>query len=424
MLTRRMQVQAIRDLYAGLKIKATARDFQGPWRQCYDAIVGAKDGQQHQALITALEHERDRDFILATILAGKVEGRDAYLQFPSLEEIAVDLQPVSWLWPNWIPLGMLSLLGAVPGAGKSYLALDLTRLIISGMPFPDGTPCPRAGANCIYVDAEVIPQLINERAEAWQMNRKRLFLMLPDPNELIDFSNEKYREMLIEMAHAKAPALIVIDSLSSVSSKGENNVEDVRQVLGFLNAVANDFQCAVLIVHHLRKRGALPLLDTDLTIDDFRGSSHIIAMSRSVMGLSIVQTGPDTDRNGPRKLEVIKTNLARYPDPVGVEFVPLHPSSVFLKYTRDTPEQYKAPTEVDECAAWLLQTLTENGEPMKPKDLVELAAGEYSERMVYRARKQLGGQVVNTDGRHSPKNRWALAEWGSDTSSDDDDDSE
>lgn len=338
-----------------------------------------------------------------------MEAGSLPMEFPSLQEIADELPEVDWVWPQWIPRGMITLLGAVPGAGKSYVALDLARRIISGEPFPDGAPVPVPGANVIYVDAELVPQLINERALAWQMDRRRLFLMLPEEDDLIDFGRVDCRDRLVEMIHTLRPELVVIDSLSSISLKGENNVEDVRCLLSFLNAVAVNFQCGLLLIHHLRKRGnKLPMLDI-LTIDDFRGSSHIIAMSRSVLGLSVVQTGPEMDRNGPRRLEVIKTNLARYPEPIGVEFQPLHPRGVRLQYG-DAPQRYKEPSKVDECAEWLLQTLEESDEPLSPREIVELAkeAG-YSQAMVYRARRGLA-QVVNTEGRQSPNNRWTLAE--------------
>ncbi|HNS52696.1 MAG TPA: AAA family ATPase, partial [Anaerolineae bacterium] len=216
------------------------------------------------------------------------------------------------------------------------------------------------------------------------------------------------RDRLVEMALQLQPALIVVDSLSSISSKGENNVEDVRELLGFLNQLALDAQCGLLLVHHLRKRAPLPMMDT-LTVDDFRGSSHIIAMSRSVMGLSIVQTGPEPDRNGPRRLEIVKTNLARYPEPIGVHFVPMHPKGVLIQYTAQPPQAYKQPTKTDECSEWQLRILEEAG-PLKPQEIVERAEAEgFSQRTVYRSREKLGGQIVDTDGHKHPENRWALA---------------
>ena len=132
-------------------------------------------------------------------------------------------------------------------------------------------------------------------------------------------------------------------------------------------------------------------------------------MSRSVLGLSVVQTGPEMDRNGPRRLEVIKTNLARYPEPVGVVFQPLHPRGVRLQYG-DAPQPYREPTKVDKCANWLLRTLEETG-GVKPQEIVEMAEAEgYSRKTVYRAREQLGERITNTEGRKSPGNAWILAD--------------
>ena len=101
--------------------------------------------------------------------------------------------------------------------------------------FPDASPQPRPGMSVICVDAESVPQILNERARLWQMDTSRLYLMRPEDKLYIDFGDPADRDHLVEMALHLEPALIVIDSLGSISSKGENNVEDVRDLLGFLN---------------------------------------------------------------------------------------------------------------------------------------------------------------------------------------------
>ena len=85
-------------------------------------------------------------------MAPEIEDANEPIHFPTLAEIADTLKPVSWLWPGWIPRGMLSLLGAYQGTGKSYFVLDLARTVIHGGPWPDGTLQDRIG-NCIYVEA-------------------------------------------------------------------------------------------------------------------------------------------------------------------------------------------------------------------------------------------------------------------------------
>ncbi len=409
MLTRRTQIQAIADRMAGLKEnneRFSLYDFAEPWQAAYRAIRAAEAGQEIQALRAVLADRPDRDAIIGAILA-TVPGEQPV--FPSLREIAGSLPPIEWLWPNWIPRGMLTLLGAAPGAGKSFLAMDLSRRIGLDEPFPDGSPQPLPGGNVIYVDAESVPQILSERARLWQMDTSRLYLMRPEGKLYIDFGDLADRDHLVEMALHLDPALIVVDSLGSISSKGENNVEDVRDLLGFLNRLALDTQCGLLLIHHLRKRGVLPLVDV-LTVDDFRGSSHIIAMSRSVLGLSIVQAGPEPDRNGPRRLEVVKTNLARHPEPLGMTFKPLHPKGVWLEYSTEPPQPYRQSTKAEECSAWLVSLLEESG-ATRPQEIVEQARAEgFSRRTVYRARETLGEQVVDTEGHKHPENCWALAE--------------
>ncbi len=367
MLTRRIQVQTIADVLANQNGREhlSPERFYTPWREAYETILDAPPEERDQALREFAEGRQDGDTILGAVPGSKKE-------FQSLHDLAPSLRPVEWLWQWWVPREMITLLGASPGAGKSYVALDLARRVIEGDTFPDETSVSAADAkaNVIYVDAEVVPVLINERVQAWGIDSRRFYLMYPRLGEMLDLGIREDQDRLIEMVYELDPSLVVVDSLSSINSKGENSVEDVRRVLSFLNVLANDYNCALLLIHHLRKQGALALSDV-LTIDDFRGSSHIIAMSRSVLGLSVIQTGPEPDRNGPRRLESVKTNLGPYPEPIGVEFRPLHPIGVTLHYGA-APKEYKEPTKLDACIEWLKEILEETGEPMKPKEIIEL----------------------------------------------------
>lgn len=414
MLTRRMQIQLVRDRLTGLTPKKSfrARDFQEPWRSCWVALQAMGPDERPDAVLLkalAKQPDKDRTGIVAEILAA-VPGDNLLPVFQSLAEIAADLPPIEWLWRGWIPRGMLSLLGAVPGAGKSLTTLDLARRVIHGMGWPDGSAIENPGSTVVYVDAENVPMIHNARAERWEMDRSRLFMLLPETNSLMDFSSQRDRDRLIELLHGVAPELVIIDSLSSISSKGENNVDDVREVLGWLTEVAQFFRVGMVLIHHLRKRGPLPLV-TGVTIDDFRGSGHIIAMARSVMGLSTIKTEPDSKEPAPRRFEIIKTNLCQYPDALGVELQPLHPEGVMLKWG-DPVRPYD---EVDSdpkrkaCGEWLLEILKEG--PLPPGQVTELAdeAG-YPRATLFRARRELGEAIVNTQGNRHPHNEWALAD--------------
>ena len=175
MLTQRMQAQIIRDLCEGREPPSGfhPRELDEPWRSCHREIVDLSLDQRRMTLLSILSNMRHRDAFVTFVLAGREGGGP--LSFPSLAEISATLPPITWLWEGWIPRGLLSLLGSVPGAGKSLVALDLARRLIAGLPFPDGTPLPSDGQapNVVYVDAEGIPQLISQRATSWGTARPR-----------------------------------------------------------------------------------------------------------------------------------------------------------------------------------------------------------------------------------------------------------
>jgi hypothetical protein len=56
-----------------------------------------------------------------------------------------------------------------------------------------------------------------------------------------------------------------------------------------------------------------------MSLHDFRGSSHITAMARTVMGLNVLQNGKQFSLSGPRRLDLVKTNLGNYPEGIGIE---------------------------------------------------------------------------------------------------------
>jgi hypothetical protein len=340
-------------------------------------------------------------------LVSQAAARPSYI--PSLEELLIP--EITWVWDQWLPCGMLTLLGAMPSAGKSYVALDLARRIIAGTSFPDGTPVERPGP-VIYVDAENLPQIHDQRARAWGTDRSQLYVMGPcDRRLMIDFGDEEDRDRLLEWAWTVRPALIVVDSLSAITSRGENNVEDVRNIFIFLSRVASEYQCGMLIIHHLRKPGLQLPPPKAVTFHDLRGSSHITAMSRSIIGLHWVQTGPRPDLNAPRRMQVLKTNLCRYPEALGVNFRPLdnNPQVAEVIYGQ-APQPYQESTKRIECAVWLRELLEEHG-PLPPAE-VEARAGQagYSRATLYRARRKLASRVVNTQTHRHPDNCWALVD--------------
>lgn len=402
MLTSKIQAQAIKERLRGLTLALDPRYLEEPWLTCWQALEAAQPGQEWQTMVEALHTKfpAESGEILRQLTVAQP------LAPANLAELAPQLPKIQWFWPKWFARGMLNLLGSAPGVGKSLLMLYLAYLVIHGKKFPDGQPVPNPGGKVLYVDAENVPQLLNERAQAWQMDLSKLYLMTPDLDEILDLGQPKYKDRLVETVYALRPELLIVDSLSGISLKGENSIEDVRPILSFLSSVAREFETCLILCHHIRKRGNFQMQADDLTADDFRGSSHILATARTVIGLSIVQTEKANNPSGPRKMTMLKTSLGPYPPALGFEVVPLFPTGVTLQWG-SPPAPYREPTKAEECQEWLRDLLLEADKPLAPKEIVEWAKNEgFSRATVFAAYKQLKPYIGNTEGRKSPTNAW------------------
>lgn len=417
LLSERLMIEALADRLAGEPPRFSAEYFAEPWLTCWLVLDAFSSGltphEMSQGLSRALENHPDRGEILGRIFAAPVNHRRPH---ESMDELGQRLPSLKWLWPDVLPRGFLTLFGAAPGSGKSFVSLDLAWRVTNGQAWPDGSPMIRPGANVIFVDAEAVPQIHHQRALNYGMDLHKLFMLLPDKGEMVDLADEKYRWKLVEMVLDLEPELIIIDSLSTIHSKGQNNVEDVRGLLNFLTQLVEMADCGLILVHHIRKPGGGQQMEMfKPNLADLSGSGHVTAMARAVWGLHVVQTGPEPDPTGPRHMEVLKNTIGSPGKKFGFNFVPAphFEGEVVIKWT-DAPKPYGKKNREDDstgnpCADWLLELLSDAEEPMRPADVIALAQEEgFSRATVYRARAVLGNVITDTNNGKPPNNRWAL----------------
>lgn len=405
MLTVRMQVQTIADRLAGFPTDLNARFLQQPWAAVWHAISNAEPGREQEALHAVTSTLPDQKEILQAILG----TRPGYVPtIPSMEEIGKGLPPIEWLWKGYIPRGLLTVLGASQGSGKSFVALDLAHRVIHGLGFPDGAPVPHPGANVIYVEAENIPQVTYQRAKHYGTDQTKIFPLIADPDEGIDLAQVKYQDRLTEMTHLLKPELIIIDSLTSMHTGGQNNVEDLRPLIMYLVRLAGWSGCGLVLIHHIRKPPfGNRMQQADFGMEDLSGSGFITQQARVVMGLRVVQTGPEYDPNGPREMKVLKSNLGEFPKPLGFRFEKVNEDGARLSWEAEPPRPYREPTQMDACKEWLMETLKESAAGMRVKEVMELGVEQgFNKRMIYRARRELKKHILNTRGRQAPDNAW------------------
>ncbi|GIK42374.1 MAG: hypothetical protein BroJett011_62070 [Chloroflexota bacterium] len=404
MLTDRRQQQAICDLLNGGQPELELNQLADPYDYLWQ-VVAAKLPDRYEAIQALLAVKTEYPDLAATIDTIAELRPQQKQHYETLAHLGPNLPEVTWYWPNWVPRGLLTVLAADAGVGKTNVALDLARRNIMDLPAPDGVPLNIQSGNIIYVDAEGFLPVIYDRLAGWDMRLDCFYPVQRPDREMLDLGLKRNQDHLIDMCYDLKPDLLTIDSLSTISSKGENNVEDTRELLNFLANLANHFNLALLLVHHLRKpangqnSGAGPVSQHDL-----RGTSHLTYMARSILGLYI----PGLDPNGPRRLHMVKTNLCKHPRPLVMSYTPAphNPDVIMLSY-EVSEKPFIPDTLTGDCARWLLDLLSDG--PLSYFDLRTAAAeAGYNETMLQEARRKLDWQVIDTLGVKIKGNKWAL----------------
>ena len=221
-------------------------------------------------------------------------------QEPALELISakdVTVRPVTWLWPNLIPKGKITLLQGDPGDGKSTFMLTLAAYMTRGdpLPFTDYEEPPEP-IKVIYQSTEddyddtIIPRFLKAGG-----NPDNLIYINEDTQHLT-FEDPRLFQA-IKAADAK---LLVLDPLSSYFGDGNINASnEVRPKFNALIKTARETDCAIVIVNHLNKMSGIGA--------KYRvpGSIDVVGAVRSI--LLLARHPEDEDK---RYLALLKSNLA------------------------------------------------------------------------------------------------------------------
>jgi hypothetical protein len=217
-------------------------------------------------------------------------------------------EPLHWLWEKRIPLGKLTTLDGDPGLGKSLLTLDLAARVTTGRPMPDGAPGV-SGTVVLIAPEDGAADTIKPRIEAVGGDPSRIRLLnlvksasnIPGDTFLSPFSFSEHFRTFVKIIRETLPVLVIIDPLIAVLGSRISAYSDqkIRKTLSLLAHVAQDTNCAIVIVRHLNKGSSQnPLYQSS-------GSIGIIATVRT--GLLVARHPYDENR---RLLVSIKNNLS------------------------------------------------------------------------------------------------------------------
>lgn len=221
------------------------------------------------------------------------------------------LGPIEWDWPGWLSKGFLHILVGMTGEGKSRVALRIAGVYLIGLDWPDGTPYEDEPAFVLWCEAEAGQAMNLDRAKAMKLPTDNIYSPLGDPLGDFRLNNDHHRAKLAAMALWPKIKLIIVDSLSGADPTAEKSTEDAKNV-NWLAGLARDTQKPIILTHHLRKRGLFDI-EGEVSLDRVRGISTILQYARVIWAIDT----PNLEDKDTKRLSVIKSNLAKKPEPIG-----------------------------------------------------------------------------------------------------------
>lgn len=200
-------------------------------------------------------------------------------------------EPITWLWEEFIPRGMLTLVAGRPDAGKSlfaaWLASDLSK----------------KGHNVIFSNMEdPIPQVVIPRLISLGAKMKFIHFWTP--------IMPKDTTALAEKVAETNAVAVICDPIAAHITASIYNDQEVRTALSPLSILAWKTKCAVIMVHHTIKNAA-----PGHAMNSVGGSGGGLIGAARVSFMF----GPSPDDEDERVLAPLKFNIGPKPNSVVFE---------------------------------------------------------------------------------------------------------
>lgn len=170
--------------------------------------------------------------------------------------------PVNWLMDGLIARGDMTLISGASGLGKSWITMGLTVAVADGHQSFLGCDLHGVPGRILYFDEENPEDVIFHRLKKLGLENVGNVRYLWNNGVRVD----RHPEVLLEEALEYGPSLVVLDSLTRIHGKEENNAGEMAPLLNdAIRPLARDTGAAVVVIHHHDKAGNGPRGSGDIT---------------------------------------------------------------------------------------------------------------------------------------------------------------
>jgi hypothetical protein len=263
--------------------------------------AGGWSPEQRGDMVIESELAAERSDRNGTVAAEKKARVITADQVAGIDDLVRAGAQIEWLWPDWIQKGVLNLVAAKAGVGKTRFCADLVRRIRHGLPWPDDQPMALpADSLALWVAADNHHDEMASLAQAFGIAAGvRLNADKGDPygGVLLDGLDE-LADLEARIA-AVQPVLVIVDTVGNATDRKLSLQEEAKAFYQPLQVIARRQRVAILCLTHLSAAGEV-----------------LGRRATEKVRIVIRMEQPDPDRPE-RRLEVIKSN-SKYPPALGL----------------------------------------------------------------------------------------------------------
>lgn len=204
------------------------------------------------------------------------------------------------------PRKHVSIVSSAPGVGKTWFLLKvMLDLSIGGTIFTSLAHHQPAGKT-LFLCGEAGIEMMVERTKLLNIEYNQDNIAIYTASDFaqnnidISLDNAEGMRNFTKIVAGEVPDLVIIDTLISFRNDDENASKETSRLFRKLIGVADKYNCAIVISHHVRKRKTAER-DMPATQDEIIGSSAITRLSGVAFMLSRAQNAQYT------KLECVKS---------------------------------------------------------------------------------------------------------------------
>jgi 5S rRNA maturation endonuclease (ribonuclease M5) len=185
--------------------------------------------------------------------------------------------------------GMRTTIGAQTGEGKTTLAMQAVKALVSGEPFLDDAWKPRRLGKALIVDLEQGEETVKARLREAGLDESDAVDVLWEPSGLSLDSDPAHRALIRDALRKGGYDLVILDPLYQLHRGDANNERVAADVIRYVDEWARDFNCSIVVPMHARKPH--PDAGKNMTIHDIAGSSTWNRNAEFVVGLQLLSAG-------------------------------------------------------------------------------------------------------------------------------------